>query len=110
LIASHIYIVYAQSVHSPFYEVRRHMSAHLYCYIAKAWLVFAMVTASATAKATAMGMRMGIATAMGTATGMATATAMATAMAMATVMATAKAMAIEWQKLATVMVMAMATA
>ncbi len=90
------------------------MSAPLYCYTTEAWLVFATVMASATAKATAMGMRrIGIATATAMLTvmaiAMATATAMATvmAMAMATVMATAKAMVIEWQLLATVMVMVM---
>jgi hypothetical protein len=72
--------------------------------------------ASAT-KATAMGMRrIGIATAtamltvMAMATAMATAMAMAMATAMATVMARAKAMVIEWQQLATVMVMVIPTA
>jgi hypothetical protein len=59
--------------------------------------------ASATAKATAMGMRrIGIATAMAMLTVMAMATAM--------VMATVKAMMIEWQQLATMMVMVMPTA
>jgi hypothetical protein len=102
---------------SPFDEVPRHMSAPLYCYTALAWLVFATVMASATAKATAMGIRrIGIATATATlpvmAMATATATAMATVMAMATatVMATGKAMVIEWQQLATVMLMVMPTA
>ncbi len=91
------------------------MSAPLYCYTAEAWLVFAMVKALATAKATAMKMRIGFATAtaalMEIAMVTATATAMATAMATstATVMAMAKAMVIEWQRLATVMVMVMPT-
>jgi hypothetical protein len=92
------------------------MSAPLYCYTAEAWVVFATVMVSATAKATALGMRrIGIATAMATSMVMAMATvkvtAMSTAMAtaMATVMATAKAIVIEWQQLATVMVMVMPT-
>ncbi len=116
MIASQTNIVYASSVFSPFEEVPRHMSAPVYCYTAEAWLVFATVMALATAKATAMGMRIGIATATAALTEMATATvtatAMATVMAMSTVtlMATVKAMVIEWQQLATVMVMVMLTA
>ncbi len=93
------------------------MSAPLYFYTAEAWLVFATVMAYATAKATAMGMRrIGIATVMATLTVMAMAMVMATAIAMVMatatvmVMATAKAMVIEWQPLATVMVMVMPTA
>ncbi len=93
------------------------MSAPLYCYTAEAWLVFATVMASATAKATTMGMRrIGIATVMATLTVMAMAMAMATAIAtamaaaMVMVMAMVKAMVIEWQQLATVMVMVMPTA
>ncbi len=114
MIASQINIVHA--FFSPFEEVPRHMSAPVYCYTAKAWLVFAMVTAPVTAEATAMGMRTGIATATAALTEMTTAEATATAMAMAMVrstamvMATAKAMVIEWQQLATVMVMVMPTA
>ena len=82
------------------------MSAPLYCYTAEAWLVFATVTALVTAKATAMGMRIGNAHATAALTEMATAMATSTAR----VMVTAKVMVIEWQQLATVMVMVMPTA
>jgi hypothetical protein len=114
LIASQIYIVHAKIVLSPFDDVRRHMSASLYCYTAETWLVFAMVMALATAKATEMGIRTGLATAAAMLTLMATAmaTAMATVMAMSMtmVMVRAKAMVIEWQQLATVIMMVMLTA
>ncbi len=75
--------------------------------------------ASATVKATAMEMRrigIAMATAMLTVMAMAMATATVTAMAVAMVtatamvMVTAKAMVIEWQQLATVMVMGVPTA